>query len=107
VKKLIVATLLLSAYAWAGSAPNPADYTINVHVTRSRIPDGKVNVVIDGKKYELQAESPSHNMLLALGDYKAKVAKDEHRESYYSLREYEFLFPDNKTKRFVVAGQTE
>jgi hypothetical protein len=102
--------LLLSVNAWGGTAPNAADYTINVHVTRARMSDGrleKLNVVIDGAKYELEAGTPAPYALLALGDYKAKVVKDERKESYYSIREYEFLFPNNKTTRFFVVGQTE
>jgi hypothetical protein len=99
---------MLSVYAFAGTAPNPADYTISVHVTRTRSVglDGRLNIVIDGKKYELQAGAVPQGVL-ALGDYKAKVVRDEHKESYYSIREYEFLFPDNKTRRFTVVGETE
>jgi hypothetical protein len=44
--------LLLSALAWAGSEPNPADHTINVHVTSARV-NGRglirLKVVLDGK----------------------------------------------------------
>jgi hypothetical protein len=99
VKKLALVTLLLSsALAWAGSNPNPAQYTINVHVTRSRIAEGHayqlLKVIIDGKKYEVACFSSPY-ALLALGDYKAKLVKDEHRESYDSLQKYEFLFPNN------------
>jgi hypothetical protein len=116
VKKIALAALLLlvSAFAWAGTNPNPAEYTINVHVSASRIVhyDEKLssysqmlNVVIDGKKYELESRSP--NMLLAIGDYKAKLVKDEHKGTYDSLQVYEFLFPDQKTRKFTVVGKTE
>jgi hypothetical protein len=44
---------------------------------------------------------------LALGDYKAKLVKDEHKKTYESLQEYEFLLPDKKTRKFSVVGQTE
>ncbi len=113
MKKTTLAVLLLfSMLAWAGEAPNPADYTVNVHVIRSRmVPDGgnyfqKLNVVIDGKKYELRSYSVSF-MLLALGDYKAKLVKDDHKGTYDSYKIYEFLFPDQKTRKFTVVGQTE
>jgi hypothetical protein len=34
IKKALAAVVLLfSSLAWAGSDPNPADYTINVHVS--------------------------------------------------------------------------
>jgi hypothetical protein len=106
MRALSFVALLLATYAWAKAAPNPADYTINVHVTRSRMEFGKLNVVIDGKKYLLEGGTEP-GKTLALGDYKAKVVKDEHAESYYLHREYEFMFPDNKTKRFSVIGATE
>jgi hypothetical protein len=111
VKKITLAILLLiSALAWAGGDPNPADYTINVHVSSSRV-DIKygtqgLNVVIDGKKYELRSELVI-NRVLALGDYKAKLVQDQHKTTYDSLHVYEFLFPDKKTRKFEVVGQTE
>ena len=64
-----------------------------------------LHVVIDGKKYELQSVFDMGGVL-ALGDYKAKLVKDEHRGSD-SLQVYEFLFPDKKTRQFRVVGLTE
>ncbi len=114
VKKIFLATLLFSfiAFAWAGSNPNPAEYTVNIHVNASRmVPEGgarfqKLSVLIDGKKYELESDGVP-NMLLALGDYKAKLVKDEHKVTYDSYQIYEFLFPDEKTRKFIVVGQME
>jgi hypothetical protein len=113
MKKFVLAILLLcSALAWAGSEPNPA-YTVKVHVSSSRMAfegEGKpfsqrLDVTIDGKKYELR--SPSVNALLALGDYKARLVRNDHRTTYDSFQVYEFLFPDNKTRKFEVVGITE
>jgi hypothetical protein len=112
MRKIMLAVLLLSsALSWAGAAPNPAEYALNVHVTSERF-DGRsplrLKVIIDGKKYELQAldgETP----LFALGDYKAKTvavkAKDVHPYDIYGS--YEVLFPDNKTRDFILVGITE
>ena len=47
------------------------------------------------------------NALLALGDYKAKLVRDDHRSAYDSFQVYEFLFADNKTRKFEVIGMTE
>jgi len=110
VKKIALAALLLfSALAWAGTIPNPADYTINVHVTASNSyiahPVLILNVVIGGKNYVLRGYLGGS--LLALGDYKAKLVRDEHKVAYESIQEYEFLFPDMKTAKFGVVGQTE
>jgi hypothetical protein len=111
VKKIVLAMLLLfSALAWAGGDPNPADYTINVHVSSSSIDIERgfqlLNAVIDGKKYELGSELRI-GRLLAFGDYRAKLVKDEHKTAYDSLQVYEFLFPDKKTRQFEVVGQRE
>lgn len=38
MKKIgVIALLALSALAWAGTPPNPSDYTVNIHVTNSRM----------------------------------------------------------------------
>ncbi|MFZ0686403.1 MAG: hypothetical protein WAM89_12740 [Terriglobales bacterium] len=109
MKKIALAILLLtSLVAWAGGEPNPADYTVNVHVSAaSKDVKGSLilDVIIDGKKYQLSGGVGG--MLLALGDYKAKLVKNEHKTAYSSYQVYEFLFPDKKTKQFVVIGQSE
>jgi hypothetical protein len=111
--KLTLSILLLLATISQASDPKTADYTITIHVSATRMvlernsiaSNQELNVVIDGKKYELR--SPSVNALLALGDYKAKLVKDDHRTTYDSYQVYEFLFPDGKTRKFDVVGQFE
>jgi hypothetical protein len=89
----------------------PDEYTVNVHVTSSYfvVSDGStrqwLNVVIDGKK--LQLFDASNGYLLALGDYKAKLIKNDQKTPYESYRMYELQFPDKKTRKFLVAGQSE
>lgn len=110
VKKIALAVLLLSVLVALGNAQNPADYTVKVHVSGSHITfEGsqyqKLDVVIDGKKYELRSHAFTVK-LLALGDYKAKVVEEEHKGND-SRMIYEFLMSDNRTRRFIVVGQTE
>ncbi|MGD0467992.1 MAG: hypothetical protein ABSA54_06435 [Terriglobales bacterium] len=108
MKKITLAILLFSALAWAGGDPNPAEYTVNVHVSSSNIDlngTQMLDVVIDGKKYELRSELPIRR-LLTLGDYKAKLVTKDHKTAYESFQVYEFLFPD-KTRQYDVVGQTE
>jgi hypothetical protein len=114
MKTITLAVLLLtSASMWAGSPSDASGYTINVHVTSSEMVleggagafNQRLKVVINSKKYELRA--PSVNAVLALGDYKAKLVKDEHRTAYDYEQIYEFLFPDNKTRKFEVVGEME
>lgn len=91
-KIALVALLFLSAHAWAGGDTTADGYTIKIHVSSSNI--GSVgrqdlSVVIDGKKYELLCEC-STGTLLALGDYKAKLIKDEHKTFYETIQVYDF-----------------
>lgn len=122
MKKIAVLFLLLSAFSYAG--PNNDEYSISVHVISSRWvmepailngpqPIERLGVIIDGKKYELAAPAPLRaNLqagvtLLALGDYKARLVQDVHKTAYESSQAYEFQFPDKKTRKFIVVGQSE
>jgi hypothetical protein len=93
------------------AAPTPEDYPVNIHVYESHLQSpfaGSIqllDVTIDGKKYELSA--PGDSFLLAVGDYKARVVKDDHRTAYESNRIYELVFTDKKTRKFTVVGEFE
>lgn len=71
-----------------------------------------LDVVIDGKKFELNSTGFS-NAALAIGDYKAKLldqdapSKDNPPKSYEFHQKYEFLFPDGDTRKYVVMGASE
>jgi hypothetical protein len=66
-----------------------------------------LSVIIDDKKYELESIDAT-NALLMLADYKARLMKNHHGAGTYdSWRIYEFLFPDKRTRQFLVAGQSE
>jgi hypothetical protein len=105
MKRAALFVLLFATLAPA--APAPDDYSINVHVTSSYLLNGlqAMDVVIHSKKYQLSGVFRVG--LLAPGDYKAKLVKDEHKTAYQSAQEYEFLYPDNKTGKFEVVGQSE
>ncbi|MGD0096344.1 MAG: hypothetical protein ABSB60_07610 [Terracidiphilus sp.] len=119
-KVLCVLFIVLPALALAEKpAPKPADYTIVIHVQSSRMaPDCRVggngfcgwylslNVLIDGKKYEL-ANSGASFELLRVGDYKARIVKEDTMKLYEISRTYEFLFADGSTRDFFVAGESE
>ena len=110
MKSAALFVLLLLA-TLAPAAPAPDEYSINVHVTSSCFLGGGqgLNVTINGKKYQLGGFSGAtkYESLLALGDYKAKLVKDEHETAYDSYQVYEFLFADKKTRKFGVVGQSE
>jgi hypothetical protein len=119
----VALSILLVLSTFSVAAPHPDEYSINVHVISSHwvmepaIGTGpeafqKLKVVIDGKKYELEAPTLRANLQagvasLGLGDYKAKLVQDKHKTAYESSQAYEFLFPDNTTRKFTVVGRTE
>jgi len=115
MKNIAPFLLLLSTLCWAQSSAG--EYSINVHVISSHwivVPTSigprgaqMLNVIIEGKKYELEAEAKGKVALLALGDYKAKLLEDVHKNSYESSQTYEFQFPDGKTRKFVAVGRNE
>lgn len=110
MKRAALSVLLVLA-TLAPAAPAPDEYSINVHVTSSYQLSGvqALDVVINSKKYQLGGFSGEARpgFLLALGDYKAKLVKDEHQTAYDSYQEYVFLLPDKKTRKFGLLGQSE
>ncbi len=55
--------LFSASLALAGAISNPAEYTVNIHVSRSRMVSRSTErasngwtSIIDGKKYELESE---------------------------------------------------
>ena len=123
--KVFIALLLLtSAFAWAEKpAPNPADYTVAIHVQSSRVVvdcsdvtsgnsvcgwGQQLTVLINGKKYGLDSAAMMRTAdLLRVGDYKAKILNDETKHTYEYLRTYEILFVDGTTRSYYVAEETE
>ena len=108
---LVVLFLLGTLGTLAPAAQTPDEYPVTVHVISSYYQDGvfgrpqRLDVLIDGKKFSLFGSTAT--ALLALGDYKAKLVKDLHKTTYESYQEYELLFPDKKTRKFVIVRQTE
>ena len=109
--------LLLSTpaalHAAANKDTNPADYPITVHVLSSASQVAEVNgaayvsqvleVVIDGQPMQLTGYS---NGVLALGDYKARIASSIHGprkpNTYDVYKGYDFLMPDGKVRTYTV-----
>lgn len=117
VSLFFVLIVFTTAFCWeAAAAPKPDEYSITVHVSSSQLVvkpapfRGNYTVqilrVVIRKKYELEG-GEGRGRLLALGDYKAKLAEDEHKTTYYSFQIYELLLPDQTTRKFTVVGQSE
>jgi hypothetical protein len=110
--------LSLSAYPqtvrWTNT--NSADYTVNIHVSASRIGIDcsgsscksvqELTVLIDGVKYELESETFFPKGVVALGDYKAALIEDKQKPTHEFTRSYDLMFPET-TRKFRVTGQME
>ena len=101
MRKLLFTLLLLPATAMfaAKPNPNPADYTITVHVVGSanRSAVQHLEVVIDGQPMELVSVNGVYGGLLALGDYKAKFVSTAPKThaTYDYWNRYEIYFPSD------------
>jgi hypothetical protein len=115
-----LAILFSGPFAHAAPAPNPADYPVKVHVTRSELQtvcgtDDKgstcwlyqfLTVIIDAKQYTLQSERP-RPQLLSIGDYQARMTKDEKKSTAEYRREFDLIFSDGQTVKYAVVGESE
>jgi hypothetical protein len=111
---ITLALLLLTPSAvFAASKPDPADFTVTVHVIASsaRVQNG-VGVVsatqvlettIDNQPVELTGYSAG---VLPLGDYKARIATSIHGphnpNSYDIYKGYDLLMPDGTARTYTV-----
>jgi len=112
MKKLLIALLILVPFVCrADTGVKAEDYTITVHVQSSRLSKGtqRVKALVDGKKLTLEAAPPSivSVFVFRVGDYKARIVKDDTPRPYDYMRTYEFLLPDGKTRKFWVVGESE
>jgi hypothetical protein len=122
MKNVFLAILLLipTLVCAEKTKPNPSAYTVAVHVQSSRLVlscgdvtggssvcswEQHLNVIIDGKKFEIQPGTAKN--LLRVGDYKAKIVKDDTPNAYEYQRVYELLFPDGQTRQYSVVGEME
>ena len=67
----------------------------------------QISVLIDGAKYEMESVTNLPKGIIALGDYKAKLVKDQQKPTHEFNRTYSLMFPDGSTRDFFVTGQLE
>jgi hypothetical protein len=121
---LLFALFLIPALAWPEKPKaNPAEFTIDLHVQSSRMTQQctdvtqgnslciqiqELSVTVAGKKIELRGDTMTRNpYVLHVGDYKAKVLKEDTSLSYGVRRTYQLLFPDGQTAEYLVTGELE
>lgn len=118
MKKLALAFLLLlpTTLLAASSKPNPADFTITVHVVSSRwdcaAPGGCSQILeatTDAQPVELTHSSNTVGGVLAAGNYPARLSTSVRTpkgddNAYDIYRAYDLLMPDRTVRTFTVTG---
>jgi hypothetical protein len=114
MKRLLVVLFLVATMSSAAADA----YPVNVHVSAvhwrmsADVPTLFLDATVDGKKCELGGPALVRvnielATLLKPGDYKARVAREEHKTDYQTQLVYEFRFADGKTAKFAVVGLYE
>jgi hypothetical protein len=121
----ILFLMLFSTLAWSADKPNPADYTIKVHISATHIrhfcsergadvrcDDGiYADAILNGKKIELlggDVIDKKVGMLIIPGDYPVRLTKDIHNADSTAIRqEYDILLPDGTVWHCVTTGISE
>lgn len=111
--------LVLSCASAHAKKPNPADYTIPVHITACEYGPAStrygpantyiLQAVINTTHLQLSANAiyfdSTQSGLLQPGDYKAKLLEhSDGKTTYLSYDEYELLLPDGHTLKAIVTG---
>jgi hypothetical protein len=120
VVALVLATLYGGATAWGSPKVDPAQFTVNMHVSKSYlevIPDRPLNsvaqqldVTTDGHHLVLAGRSAvgeKPGALLPVGDYKARVKKEGSFPNGAYWRTYEILLKDGSTWAGDVVAENE
>lgn len=119
---VVLGWAIATSAAAAAPTPNPADYTLTVHVASEELgadgpsPAMTLHVVVNGENFELIGNAPMANVkvigalhlgLIPLGDYKAMLTKGKYDPAYLRFDSYDLLMPDGKSLTFRVIGQSE
>ena len=119
--------LLCSTIGQAKDKPVPADYTIKVHISASSIPNLYSNgwvmsaeTTLNSRKIELsgyvvrlndlgqKSGSANNDMLIAPGDYQARLIKDVHNSDSTAIhQEYDILLTDGIIWHCITTGISE
>ncbi|MES2391936.1 MAG: hypothetical protein V4555_09865 [Acidobacteriota bacterium] len=108
MRKLILTLLLFQASFLLADKPrpNPADYTVTVHVTSSSTRDFFQRIVATINRQQFEMDGVDRG-ILALGNYQARQIPNRAAPKTSSghdmfFPDYEFLFSDGSTRRYQV-----
>jgi hypothetical protein len=113
--------LLSTAVARAAETPNPAGSASKIHVSASHLDTRCVSgvcsnllyadTILNGKKLQLSGNAvivKKTLMLIAPGDYTAKLLKDNHNsDGSLFNQEYDLFLPDNIVWQCFTTGVSE
>jgi hypothetical protein len=122
---LVLAMSAGGAVSWASPAADPSSFPVNVHVSKSmleivpqdKIPDlgQRLDVTIDGRHLLLEGNQivgkkkfiGREVWVLPVGDYKARIKKEDTSSNGVYWREYEMLLKDGSTWDCYVFGESD
>ena len=118
MKRWVLMLMLMCPVALMGQPAATGGFPLTVHVTGSkwvtmpiglspRRPVMQINVLIAGRRFELDAAPDRNEGLLMIGDYKARLIEEEHHTPYEMNQTYLLQFPDGKTQKFYLEGISE
>jgi hypothetical protein len=113
--------VLCAAFTLAAQTPNPADYTMKVHISASHLQGDcdqlgcgtylHADSTLNGKKLQLSGNVvrvKNIPMLIAPGDYPAKLTKDVHNSNgTLFVQGFDVLLPDNIIWHCATNGVSE
>jgi len=96
-------------YSQSSKSAEALQYPLLVHVAHARLMGQPISVlhldaVIDGKTVELEAGATS---LLHIGEYQARLLKDDEGKSGWFSKSYELLFTDGTKVIFSEVAESE
>ncbi len=96
-------------YSQSSKSAEALQYPLLVHVAHARLMGQPVSVlhldaVIDGKTVELETGATS---LLHIGEYQARLLKDDEGKSGWFSKSYELLFTDGTKVVFSEVAESE
>jgi hypothetical protein len=115
---LVLFVVLCSAFTQAKEKPNPADFTVKVHISAAHFvvyPSTTymlyADAILNGRKLQLAGRAAliqSNYLLITPGDYPARLIKDVHNTDGTAIhQEYELLLTDGITWDCVISGVSE
>ncbi len=111
--KIALVVLLLCSFCFADDKPDPAKFTIDIHVTGSVLRGNELlNAYIDGKKAVLSSMDSCESVgigrvicaLLPPGNYKARVNRQKTSKKGRVVIVYSILMADGWSTDYHVVG---